>query len=102
MECWRTLSEPPTATTFKPSDLIALRLASLRLLMTYVPAGYFSPRTVNDSSATFTEVGAIFHGSTADLQSPRWRTRNGPEPSGMVPSTFASVVRSCIGFDRIV
>src|SRR5258705_12916169 len=97
IECCRALIAPPAAMALRPSDFTAFLVASLGLLMTYVPAAYFTPRIVNASSATLTAVDPTFHGRTAERQSPRWGTRSGPDPSGMLPSTRASLVSKCIG-----
>ena len=48
-----------------------MRVALPTLLMMYVPAGYFTPPAVNESSATSTVPGETFHGRTAERQSPR-------------------------------
>src|SRR5712671_3155706 len=97
--CWRALIVPFAATPFRPSDFTALRVASVGLLMMYVPAAYFTPPTVNGASAMLTLLGATFHGRTAERQSPRCRTRIVPDPDATLPSTCASVVSICIGLD---
>ena len=62
-----------------------------------MPAGNDAPFDVNALSATFTGP-PVFHGSTAERQSPRCLTSSTPPAPLSLPATTASVPNGCIGF----
>ncbi len=67
-----------------------------------VPAGKLVPLAVNAESATETFAPFTFHGSAADRQSPRCRTKSTEPVPVVVPRIFASASSIFIGFARIV